>query len=310
MSILLCGDFSAAERAEWLRVLRELAPDECWLTERGADAHAIDIAVVANPPKGALQGLPGLRLVQSLWAGVDRLLADDSVPDDVALARMVDPLMNQAMAETALWAVLALQRDFFVYSRQQRHTDWRPWPQRRADDWPVLLLGLGEMGRCVAARLVANGYRVSGWSRRPAALSGVTCLSGDAPLADALAQAQLVINLLPLTAHTAGFFDSKRLGTMRRGAHLVNLARGAHLVEADIVAALDSGQLGELVADVFACEPLPAGHPFWHHPRVTVLPHVAAQTDKRSAATVVAANIARLRSGAAPMHRVDRQRGY
>ncbi|MEO8281307.1 MAG: glyoxylate/hydroxypyruvate reductase A [Ideonella sp.] len=311
MSVLLCGDFSATERADWLRILRAGAEREDWVTERDqTDDRTIDIAVVANPPPGMLQGLSGLRLIQSLWAGVDRLLADASLPRGVPIARMVDPAMNEAMAETALWAVLALQRDFFIYARQQQLMQWRRWPQRRACDMPVLVLGLGEMGRCVARRLAANGFPVRAWSRRGVAIDGIEASSGEAALLAELQRAQVVINLLPLTEQTRGFFDSQRLAAMRRGSHLVNLARGAHLVESAILAALDSGQLGELVVDTFATEPLPTDHPFWCHPRITVLPHAAAQTDKRSAAAVVADNIARIRSGVEPLHPVDRGLGY
>ncbi len=311
MAILLCGDFDAAEAADWLQALSSALPEETWLSARSPASDAqIDVAVVANPAPGSLQGLPGLRLIQSLWAGVDRLLLDATLPPGVPLARMVDPAMNQAMAETALWAVLALQRDFPTYARQQRAARWAPWPQRRADEWPVLVLGLGEMGGTVALRLAANGYPVSAWGRSPRTLPGVRCLHGEAALADALGVAAVVINLLPLTTQTRGFFDAARLALLRPGAHLVNLARGAHLVEADALAALDSGQLGELVLDVFVSEPLPDGHPFWRHPRVTVLPHIAAQTDLRSAAAVVAGNLRRLRAGAPLQHLVDRGRGY
>ena len=313
MSLLLCGDFDPGEASDWLAALQAELPGETWVIApggRGADDAAIDMAIVANPPPGSLQGLTGLRLIQSLWAGVDRLLADPTLPADVPLARMVDPAMNQAMAETALWAVLALQRDFFGYARQQATGQWRPHPQRRADEWPVLVLGLGEMGRTTAGRLAANGYPVTGWSRTPHTVPGVHCLSGEAALTAALAAAQVVINLMPLTPQTRGFFNQVRLAQCRRGAHLVNLARGAHLVEADALAALASGQLGELVLDVFATEPLPTNHAFWAHPRVTVLPHIAAQTDHRSAAAVVAANVRRLRTGQPVLNRVERARGY
>ena len=313
MSILLCGDFDAGEQADWLAALRAELPGEVWVTapdNRGADDAAIDIAIVANPPPGSLRGLPGLRLIQSLWAGVDRLMGDPTLPTEVPLARMVDPAMNQAMAETALWAVLALQRDFFAYARQQRAGQWLPQPQRRADEWPVLVLGLGEMGRTTAERLAANGYPVTGWSRTPRVLPGVHCLAGEAALPAALGSARVVINLMPLTPQTRGFFNQVRLAQCRRGAHLVNLARGAHLVEADALAALDSGQLGELVLDVFATEPLPLDHAFWAHPRITVLPHIAAQTDHRSAAAMVAANVRRLRTGQPVLNLVERSLGY
>jgi glyoxylate/hydroxypyruvate reductase A len=220
------------------------------------------------------------------------------VPPDVPLARMVDPAMNEAMAETALWAVLSLQRDFIDYAALQRAARWLPHPQRRAAEVNVAVLGLGQMGRAVLRRLQANGYRVAGWSTR------------EGRLDELLAASDIVVNLLPLTPATRGLFDARRLAAMRRGASLVNLARGAHVVDADLLAALDAGRLRHAVLDVFHAEPLPPDHVFWSHPHVTVLPHVAAQTDARSAAAMAVANVKRLRAGEPVAHLVDRSRGY
>ena len=311
MSILLAAAFSPAEWAEWLPALHAALPGETLLDQReGIAPEAIDIAIVANPPAGALAGLPRLRLVQSLWAGVEKLLADPTVPPQVPLARMVDPAMNEAMAETALWAVLALQRDFFDYAAQQRYARWRQHAQRAAREVPVAVLGLGQMGRTVAQRLAANGYPVTGWSTTPAAIAGVRSFAGDAELAQAVAGAQVLVNLLPLTPATRGILGARLFAALPRGASVVNLARGAHLVEADLLAALAGGQLRRAVLDVFANEPLPPAHPFWTHPQVSVLPHVAAQTDARSASAVVAANVAALRAGRPLAHLVDRARAY
>ncbi|MBX3604428.1 MAG: glyoxylate/hydroxypyruvate reductase A [Piscinibacter sp.] len=299
MTILLASRLDAAERLQWLTLLRALLPHETIVDERPADAAtSVDIALVANPPPGALQGLGGLRLIQSLWAGVERLLADPTLPPDVPLARMVDPAMSEAMAQTALWAVLSLQRDCFDYAAQQRRAQWQPWPQRRADEIAVVVLGQGQMGMAVRRRLEANGYRVLGWSTR----------EGRWP--DLLGDADVVVNLLPLTPATQGLLDARAFAAMRRGAGLVNLARGAHVVDADLLAALDGGQLRHAVLDVFHTEPLPPEHRYWSHPRVTVLPHVAAQTDPRSAAAIVAAQVRALRAGAPLQHLVDRARGY
>lgn len=311
--LYLCTDFDDREWAEWLPALRDALPGERWVTGRDealALAAEIDVAIVANPAPGSLQGLPRLRLIQSLWAGVDRLLTDPTVPPDVPLARMVDPAMSQAMAQTALWAVLSLHRGFFDYAAQQQQQRWRQHAQRRADELRVAVLGLGEMGRTAALRLVDQGYTVTGWSRRPAALPGLRTAHGPQGLAAVLGEADIVVNLLPLTPDTRGLFDRERLACMAPGASLVNLARGAHVVEADLLAALDAGHLHRAVLDVFVTEPLPAASPLWQHPRVTVLPHVAAQTDARSAARVAARNVQAVRSGAALAHLVDRAAGY
>lgn len=300
LTVLFAGRFEPAEREAWWQALQAAAPEIVWRREDALfDRQAIDAAVVANPEPGLLAGLPKLRLIQSLWAGVDRLLADATLPAGVPLARMVDPAMSAAMAETALWAVLGLHRRFLDYRAQQGAREWRPLPQRRADEVTVCVLGAGAMGSTVAVRLAAQGYRVSTWR------------AGDGvALEVALRGAEVVINLLPLTPVTRGLLDARAFAAMRRGASLVNLARGAHVVDADLLAALDAGHLQRAVLDVFATEPLPAGHPFWRHPQVTVLPHAAALTDERSAAAVVAGNLRALRRGEPLAHLVDRSRGY
>ncbi len=300
LRVLLAGRLDAAEREAWWRALQAAAPQCDWLRDDAPfDRASIDAAVVANPEPGVLASLPNLRLIQSLWAGVDKLLADATLPAQVPLARMVDPAMNVAMAETALWAVLGLHRRFFDYAAQQLQGLWLQHQQRRADDVHVLVLGAGQMGGAVAERLAAQGYRVSTWRA-----------SDAAPLTPQLAPCDIVVNLLPLTPSTRGLLDARFFAALPRLASVVNLARGAHLVDADVLAALDAGQLHRAVLDVFHSEPLPADHPFWHHPQVTVLPHVAALTDERSAAQVVAANLNALVAGAPLVHLVDRARGY
>lgn len=316
MSIYLCGELDPPEIEGWLNALREALPEERIDTSPdGLDPANVDIALVANPRPGSLETFTSLRLIQSLWAGVDRLLADTSLPRQVPLARMVDGSMSAAMAETALWAVLSLHRGFFDYTQQQRERRWNVLPQRRADELQVAVLGLGELGRAVASRLLAQGYVVKGWRQggRPAAApapDGVRVHEGRRTLGALLASCDIVINLLPLTDDTRGLFDAQQLRAMKAGASLVNLARGAHVVEADLLCALDSGHLSRAVLDVFQREPLEPAHPFWSHPRVTVLPHAAALTDPRSAARVVAANVRALRQGRPLVNLVDRGRGY
>ncbi len=314
MNVLLCGDIDAAEMQVWRRELAAAMPEAQWLDISAARARPDTVlaAVVANPQPGSLAGLPGLRLIQSLWAGVDRLLGDASLPAAVPLARMVDPAMNAAMAETALWATLAMHRGFFAYARRQQQARWQPHGQRRADELRVSVLGLGQMGASVALRLAQQGYVVTGWTRsaRAGSPAGVTVVRGDDALAALLPVSDIVINLLPLTAETRGLINADWLAALPALAGLVNLGRGAHVVEADLLAALDSGRLGHAVLDVFQTEPLPADHAFWRHPRVTVLPHAAAMTDPRSAAAVAVANLRAARDGRPLAHLVERARGY
>ncbi len=315
MKIAFDARLEGAERADWWRTLTDALPDDDWIDPiaeglQSARWREADIAVVANPLPGRLAGCTQLKLIQSLWAGVDRLLADATLPAHVPIARMVDPMMNRAMAETATWAVLSLHRRAFDYAAQQRQVQWRPLPQKRADEVAVLVLGLGQMGRTTALQLAALGYRVSGWSARAQQVAGIATSAGWAALPAALGAADIVVNLLPLTDDTRHLFDRARLAQMRTGASLVNLARGAHVVEKDLLVALNSGRLAHAVLDVFDTEPLPATHVFWFHPQVTLWPHAAAQTDLRSAAAVVADNVEAVRRGEAARHLVDRSRGY
>ena len=315
MKIAFDARLEGAERADWWRALTDALPDDDWIDPvaegtQSARWREADIAVVANPLPGRLAGCTQLKLIQSLWAGVDRLLGDATLPKDVPIARMVDPMMNRAMAETATWAVLSVHRRAFDYAAQQRRTQWHPLPQKRADEVAVLVLGLGEMGRTAALQLAALGYRVSGWSARAREVTGIATSAGWAMLPAALGAADIVVNLLPLTDDTRGLFDRNRLAQMRASASLVNLARGAHVVEKELLAALNAGRLAHAVLDVFDTEPLPATHVFWFHPQVTVWPHAAAQTDLRSAAAVVAANVQAVRRGEPAAHLVDRVRGY
>ena len=317
LDVLFTGRLCASEREPWQQALREAAPEFTWWCDDDADLprEFIAAAVVANPAPGALAALPQLRLVQSLWAGVEKLLADTTLPPAVPLARMVDPAMNRAMAETALWAVLALQRGFFSYAALQLAGEWRPHAQRRAADVHVLVLGLGQMGRAVACGLTAQGFRVNAWHTGLNAAAapppqGVAVHGGAAALAALWPAAEIVVNLLPLTPVTRGLLDADVFAALPPGASLVNLARGAHVNDADLLAALDRGHLQHAVLDVFDVEPLPAEHAYWRHPQVSVLPHVAALTDARSASAVVASNLRALRDGGPLAHLVDRGRGY
>jgi len=183
----------------------------------------------------------------------------------------------------------------------------------RADELPITVLGLGRMGHACVHALAPHGYRITGWTRSDAPRelpTGVVHVYGNDALKPCLGGSSIVINTLPLTADTRGLLDERFFAAMPRGAGLINFGRGAHVVEADLRAALATGRIGHAVLDVFEREPLDEKHPFWRHPRVTVLPHVAALTDPRSAVQLVAANVQALLDGQPIANLVDRERGY
>jgi glyoxylate/hydroxypyruvate reductase A len=312
MSILLIGDLSHDAYALWREALTPHLPkgESLVLARNCTDKSTIDVALAANPPWGTLATYPKLRFVQSLWAGVDRLLADPALPADILIARMVDPEMAQAMLEGTLAAVLYVHRQFPAYLRQQNEHTWRQLPQPNAVRRKVGMLGLGQMGQPVARALTALGFPVHAWGQRPRDTADYPYSWGEAGLDTVLRQAEILINLLPLTPATRGILNARLFARLPRGAALINFARGGHLQDDDLLAALSTGQLGHAVLDVFHHEPLPGDHPFWSHPQITVLPHVAASTDPHTAAPIAMQNVVAFREGRELTGLVSRSRGY
>jgi glyoxylate/hydroxypyruvate reductase A len=300
-------DSAARWQSQLHRLSREL--DIRMWPEIG-DPAEIDYALVWRPEPGLLAALPNLKLILSLGAGVDHLLGDPRLPRHLPIVRLVDPHMTAAMSEYVVLQVLRLHRRDLDYRAQQQAKEWRELDQKNAADRRVGILGFGELGQDAARKLRALGFDVAGWSRSAKTVAGIETYAGAAGLPPLLARSEILVCLLPLTAETEGILDARTLAQLPRGAALVNAARGAHLVEADLLAALASGHLSGAVLDVFGEEPLPADHPFWHHPRIVVTPHVAAFTNPATAAPVILDNIRRFEEGRPLLNRVDPARGY
>ena len=290
--------------AVWLPQLRQALPADRFFVSTNED---IDVALVATPPPGTFEPLKRLKLVQSLWMGVERLLADPAFPRGVPLARLVDPGMVAAMSETVLAHVLDWHHHHYVYRAQQQARRWHRLNQYLASDRTIGLLGLGELGSDVARKLAALGFNVAGWSRRPKELPGVTCLTN---LDAVLERSDVVVCLLPLTAHTHGILNFRTLRKIKLGGAVINVARGGHLVAEDLIQVLDSGRLAHAYLDVFEHEPLPHDHPLWTHPGITITPHTAALTEPRTAIPQIVENVERLRRGQPPLNLVDLDAGY
>jgi glyoxylate/hydroxypyruvate reductase A len=295
---------SETEKAEfWLPLLREALPRDTFVTD---DAE-VDVALVATPPAGTLGRLKGVKLIQSLWMGVEKLLADPGLPKGAPIARLIDPGMVGAMSESVLAHILDWHRHHYRYRAQQAERQWRRRKQYLPSDRTIGILGLGELGSDAARKLRALGFNVAGFSRRPKKLEGVqsfTDLHAMLKISDA------VVCLLPLTAQTRGILNSRTLGLIKPHGCLINLARGAHIVMDDLLRELDSGHLAHAYLDVFETEPLPASDPLWRHPGVSITPHSAALTEPRTAVPKIVENVERLRRGETPHHLVDFEAGY
>ncbi|MBY6160680.1 glyoxylate/hydroxypyruvate reductase A [Mameliella alba] len=249
-----------------------------------------------------------LKAVLNLWAGVEGITGNQTLT--VPLTRMVDEAgLTQGMVEWVTGHTLRhhLRMDEHIVNPGRT---WDPTPPPLSADRPVTILGMGALGQACANALTALGFPVTGWSRSPKSLPGVTCLSGENGLREALNGAQIVILLLPDTPATQNLIDAEALAMTAPGAFLINPGRGPLIDDDALIAALDSGQIAHATLDVFRIEPLPQDHPFWSHPGVTVTPHIASTTRPDTAAQVIADNICRAEAGEPLLHQVDRSAGY
>lgn len=274
-----------------------------------ADPATVDYLIVANGGRVSdFAPYTGVKAVLNLWAGVENLVGNQTLTQP--LCRMVDPAMTETMVEYVTGHVL---RHHLGMDRHIANTGGE-WLSQTAPglarDRGVTVLGLGELGSACASMLAALNFRVTGWSRTPKSVPGVRCLSGSEGLDLAMAEAEILVLLMPYTAETENLLDAGRIARMPAGAVIINPARGPLIDDDALLAALDSGHLAHATLDVFRVEPLPADHPFWAHPKVTVTPHIAAETQPPTAALVVAENIRRCEAGEPLLHLVDRARGY
>ncbi|MEE8279610.1 MAG: glyoxylate/hydroxypyruvate reductase A [Alphaproteobacteria bacterium] len=309
MAILFKSAFDSAH--DWQGELARLLPDQDvrpW-PEVGAPEE-IEFAIVWAPEPGELECYPNLRAIFSLGAGVDNILSDPDLPAGVPVVRLVDPELTRQMSEYVVLNVLRHHRDFPAYEHFQRKGQWRRLPAPEAAATGVGFMGLGVLGSDAARKLRPFGFRLMGWTRRPRRLKGVRCLHGPEGRNPFLARSDILVCLLPLTPATRGILNAETFAALPQGAAVINCARGAHLVERDLLEALDSGHLSGATLDVFDTEPLPEGHPFWGHPKITVTPHIAGVTLPHSAAERVAANIRRLQKGEPLADVVDLEAGY
>lgn len=294
----------AAMWPAWAPALTAACPE--MRLERDGDPAGFDAIIYA--PGGEIEDLSpysNARLVQSLWAGVERIVTNPTLTQP--LARMVDPGLARGMAEFCTGWVMRghLQMDRYAQDGVWRNGQVPPLAEGRR----VTILGMGELGRATAAMLAPIGFGLTGYSASGRPVPGVEVLAGD-HLDQALERAEILVSLLPDTPQTRNLMNADRLARLPAGAFLVNPGRGTLFDDDALLAALDRGHVGHAVLDVFRTEPLPPDHRFWSHPGVTVTPHIAAETRPATAAPVVAQNLRRVMAGQPALNLVDRAKGY
>jgi glyoxylate/hydroxypyruvate reductase A len=295
----------------WIEGLRAALP--------GADvqnwtpgAPQADHAVVWSPPQSFIDQQPGLRGIFNIGAGVDALLKL-RLPPQALVVRLDDAGMSVQMAEYVCHALIRHFREFDLYEADAREGRWGFRKPREREDFPVGVMGLGVLGQRVAKAIAQFEFPINGWSRSPKAIEGLRCFAGEGEFDAFLGATRVLVNLLPLTESTRGILNREtltRLNGGKPGGYLVNVARGAHLVEADLIPLLDGGQLDGATLDVFEVEPLPAEHPFWRHPKITVTPHGSARTVRGASVAQIARKILAIERGEPVAGVVDPKRGY
>lgn len=295
---------------EWRDTFAALLPGlDIRIFPEVGDPAAITYLAFMRPDFDAIPPLPNLRAMFSRSAGVEAFIDHPRLPQ-APLGKIEPAGGDPMMTEYVLMHVLRLHREMPLYQAAQARREWLRRPIIRPADRRIGFLGLGLMAKAPALVLQSLGFPVAAWARRPRAEPGIPVFHGPDQLAPFLRQTDIAVCLLPLTRETEGILCARTFALMPRGAMVINIGRGRHVVEADLIAALDSGQLSHAALDALYPEPLPPGSPLWTHPKVTVMPHVARRPTVRQLVTEIAANIRSLDSGGGLLQEIDRERGY
>ena len=310
MHITICCTATAQE--PWLTGLSQALPGaEVSIWQPGA--KPADFAVVWAPPQQFIDEQPGLKALFNIGAGVDALLKLQ-LPAALQVVRLDDAGMSVQMAEYVCHAVIRHFREFDVYAADVAQGKWSFRKPRARADFAVGVMGLGVLGARVVQALRMFDFPVNGWSRSTkvmtGGLAGVRAFTGQQQFHDFLAASRVLVNLLPLTPDTEGIMNRDALQRLQPDGYVINVARGAHLVDDDLLALLASGHLAGATLDVFRTEPLPADHPFWAHPAITVTPHTSARTLRDESIAQIARKITAFAHNQPMAGVVDRALGY
>lgn len=308
MALLLKPGTEPAE--VWVQLFKEQMPDlEVRVWPEIGDPADIEFAMMRAPPPGMLATMPNLRWIASIPAGLDHIWKDPHLPDK-PIVRCTYGFRADEMGEYVLFQALRFHRSMPGYEEMMAKGQWGKLPQPKIDDRPVGVMGLGELGSGVARKLKAAGFPVSGWTRTPRTLEGIETFHGPDGLTPFLRKSSILACVLPLTEATRNILDAKLFAQLPKGAFVINVARGEHLVDADLIAALDSGQLAGAALDVLRVEPPPPDHPLLHHPKVHVTPHISTFGRAAYMMEGLLENIRRARAGEPLIAQVDRAAGY
>ena len=309
MSIAICFNnkdpepWATALQAKLPKVNIEVYPDI-------KDYDKISFVLCWKADKDILSSFSNLKVVQSVGASIDHVLNHQTLKEDVVLCRMVDEKLSTDMFEYVLAGIMTHIKRFDEFAQFKKGELWHPIPYKTIDEVSIGILGLGKIGAYVASKLAGLGFTVKGWSRSQKDIAKVECFHGSNGLQRTLQSTDILINILPFTKQTEDILNAENLSRLNQDAYLINVGRGEHLVETDLLDLLERKHLSGALLDVFRTEPLPKDHPFWHHEKIKISPHIAAITNVASALELVVKNYQNFQKGIELLNVVDVGNGY
>ncbi len=306
--VIICPD---RNKDYWIRAFNKTDPSVEVLTEdQVIDNSSVIYTLAWKQPPGIFNRYPNLKCVSSLGAGVDHLVEDPHIPEEIDIVRIIDPVLSGDLFEFALAVIMNRLRSLTGYKIRQVRKEWKKSLYMRIEDLRIGIMGTGKIGNHMATKLSGMGFNVCGWARTKGKEEVYKKYAGQEELDSFLQKINMLICVLPLTKSTKGILNRENLQKLPEGSYLINLARGPHLVDDDLISLLDSGHLSGASLDVFHSEPLPPGHPFWSHPDINLTPHVASITDPERVSDQIIENYHRVKKGEKPLNIVSRKLGY
>lgn len=306
MSVLIIS--TGKDPEPWATALRNQHPGmEIHLYPEDHNKEDIDYVISWKHPRGIFKNYPNLKVIASMGAGVDHIISDPEIPEEVIITRVVDEKLADDMSDFVLALIMDHIRNIsYHYSKQS----WEPKPYKTPEFELVGIMGMGVLGKSVAKTLFKNGFNLSGWSRSKKEVGGINMYYGKEELDEFLEKTTILVCLLPLTPETENILNKDLFEKLPEGAYIINVARGEHLVEQDLIKMVDTGHLSGASLDVFRKEPLPEDHPFWKHSKIKVTPHIASITDPVSVVPQLVENYERMQEGEELQNVVQRKKGY
>lgn len=295
----------------WISALKKVDPQlDIRTFPNDSNREEISFALTWRHPHGIFKDYTNLKCISSMGAGVDHLLKDPELPNNISITRLVDPFLAQDMAEFVLALIMNHLRDLNAFKIKQTQSIWKPGDYLRIKDVKIGIMGMGAIGKTVAMELQKSGFNVIGWARTPKEGVGVPIYAGGKEFSKFLTSIDVVVCVLPLTPQTKGILNKITFQQLPKNAFVINVGRGEHLEEEDLLQFIADGHLSGASLDVFSEEPLPAHNAIWKHPRINVTPHIASLTNPESVAPQIVENYYRMKAGKPLLNIVSREKGY